>query len=85
MSNKSLYSTSEVAEILHVSRVEIFRRIKEGRIKANKVGRNYVIPYESVIESLGASIGKRSKRKIEEAIAKAIKEYGETFRKLANE
>lgn len=80
-----MYSTSEVAEILHLSRVEIFRKIKSGKIKAEKIGRNYVIPHESVVEILGAAIGNRKKREIDKAIAKAMKEYGGAFRQLAKE
>ena len=36
-------STTEAAEILNVSRVTIFNMIKDGRIDAIKVGRNYII------------------------------------------
>ena len=80
-----MYSTSEVAEILHQSRIEIFRKIRSGKIKAEKVGRNYVIPHESIIEILGAAIGNRKKREIDRAITKALKEYGSAFKKLAAE
>ena len=85
MANKSLYSTSEVAEILHVSRVEVFRKIKSGKIKAEKIGRNYVIPHESVVNILGAAIGDRKKKDIENTITRALKEYRETFKRLAEE
>ena len=47
---KNMYSTSEVASILHLSRVEVFRKIKAGKIKAQKIGRNFIIPYESIEE-----------------------------------
>lgn len=80
-----MYSTSEVAEILRLSRIEIFRKIKNGKIRAEKVGRNYVIPHESIVEILGAAIGDRKKREIDKAIAKALKEYGGAFKKLAAE
>ncbi len=40
---KSLYSASELAEILGVSRQEIVRRIWRGFIKAEKVGHQYII------------------------------------------
>jgi len=80
-----MYSTSEAARILHLSRVEVFRKIKSGKIKAQKVGRNYVIPRESLMESLGKIIGSHNKKEIDMAIDKAIKEYGEVFKKLAKE
>ena len=82
---KNLYSTSEVANILHLSRIEIFRRIKSGKIKAQKIGRNYVITREAITEVLGETIGEKKKEEIEKVIDKALKEYGETFKKLGKE
>ena len=80
-----MYSTQEVANILHLSRIEIFRKIKAGKIKAEKIGRNYVIPHESIEEILGETIGNQKKREIEKVIDKALKEYGEAFKKLSKE
>ena len=82
---KNMYSTSEVASILHLSRVEIFRKIKAGKIKAEKIGRNYVIPFDSIEEILGETIGTHKKNEIEKVIDKALKEYGEVFKKLSKE
>ena len=83
--NKKMYSTQEIANILHLSRIEVFRKIKAGKIKAEKVGRNYVIPHESVEEILGETIGTHKKEEIEKVINRAMKEYGETFKKLSKE
>lgn len=82
---KAFYSTAEAARILRLSRVEVFRKIKRGRIKAEKVGRNYVIPAESVMEALGKTIGKEKKEEIGRSINRALKEYGDTFKRLAKE
>ncbi|GEM_PF-1522132 len=40
---KEFVSTGELAEILGISRIAVFKRIKRGEIKAVKVGRNFVI------------------------------------------
>jgi len=42
-SNKTLYTPTELAKILGVSRQEIIRRIWRGFIKAEKVGHQYII------------------------------------------
>lgn len=39
-------STAELAKLLHVSRIAVFKKIQSGKIKAFKIGRNYVIPME---------------------------------------
>lgn len=45
---KTLYSVTELAEILGVSRQEITRRIWRGFIKAEKVGKQYIITSKEV-------------------------------------
>ncbi len=40
---KDFYSTAELAEVLGISRIAVFKRIKSGSIKAQKMGRNFVI------------------------------------------
>ncbi|MCX6789568.1 MAG: helix-turn-helix domain-containing protein [Candidatus Gribaldobacteria bacterium] len=43
MELKEFYTTKELAELIGVSRVAVFNRIKKGDIKAQKMGRNFVI------------------------------------------
>ncbi|MFA4890500.1 MAG: helix-turn-helix domain-containing protein [Candidatus Paceibacterota bacterium] len=82
---KTMYSTSEAAKILNLSRIEVFRKIKAGKIKAQKIGRNYIISHESIMETLGHIIGSHRKEEIENTINKALKEYREVFKKLGKE
>ena len=81
----NLLSTAEVAKILRVSRIAVFKKIKSGEIKAEKIGRNYVISKEEVQKALGHVIGDKSKKEIDEIIKRGIKEYGEVFKKLGKE
>ena len=77
-----MLSTSEAAKILGVSRVTVFNRIKNGQIKAKKVGRNFIIPKSELGEFLTRKLTPESKQEIEEAVRKTVKEYGETLRLL---
>lgn len=43
MESKEFYTTKELAELLGISRIAVFNRIKKGYIKAQKMGRNFVI------------------------------------------
>jgi excisionase family DNA binding protein len=85
MVKKKYYSTAEVANILHISRVAVFKQIKNGTLKAEKIGRNYVISYESVSKILGKVIGTQKKKVIENTINRAFDEYKEAFKKLGQE
>lgn len=82
---KEYYSTIEVANIFKVSRKTIFQWIKTGKIKAVKVGRNYVILNSAIIDKLGKNIGTEKKAEIEKTIDRAIKDYEQTFRLLGKE
>ncbi len=82
---KTFYSTIEAAHALRISRIEVFRKIKLGKIKAEKVGRNYIISHNALAEALGKSIGAEKKQDIEKVIDRALRDYGETFRKLGRE
>jgi excisionase family DNA binding protein len=85
MGNKELITTTELAKILGISRVAVFKRIKRGQIKAIRVGRNFVIPKDSLPEVLGQVLSKKNKREIETAVKKTVREYGQTLRLLGNE
>lgn len=43
METKEFYTTKELAELLGISRIAVFNRIKKGSIRAQKMGRNFVI------------------------------------------
>jgi excisionase family DNA binding protein len=82
---KDFFSTAEAAKILRVSRIAVFKRIRSGEITAMKVGRNYVISKEEITKALGLALGEKSKERIDRTVRRAIKQYGETFRKLGKE
>jgi len=82
---KQLLSTTEAAEILGVSRVAIFKKIKSGAIKARKIGRNFVIDKKELPAILGEVLSEEKKRNIEKAVKKTVKEYGETLKLLGKE
>ena len=80
-----LISTTEAATLLGVSRITVFKKIKSGEIKAMKVGRNFVIRRDELLHLLDAVLSNAKKREIEQAVRKAMAEYGETFRRLGRE
>lgn len=43
MEQKNFYTTTELAKLLNISRIAVFNKIKKGDIKAQKMGRNFVI------------------------------------------
>lgn len=82
MEDKRFLSTTQLAKILNISRVAVYKKIKSGQIKAIKVGRNFVIDKKDLGGILDDKLGKKEKLEIERAVKKTVKEYGETLRLL---
>lgn len=85
MENKDFLSTAEVAKLLGISRVAVFNKIKNGEIKAQKVGRSYVISRAELSAVLKLVLSPERKKKIEKTVDRTVKEYGEALKKLGQE
>ncbi|KKS89512.1 MAG: binding domain protein, excisionase family protein [Parcubacteria group bacterium GW2011_GWF2_43_11] len=83
--NSQFVSTAELAKLLGISRIAVFKKIKNGEIKATKVGRAFIIDKKDIPEIAGNALSEENKRGIEESVVKTIKEYGETLRLLGEE
>jgi excisionase family DNA binding protein len=81
MKNKFI-STTELAKILGISHVAVYKKIKAGQIKAVKVGRNYIIDKKDLGGILGDELTKKDKEMIGRVVKRTVKEYGETLRLL---
>lgn len=85
MKEEKYLSTTDVAKLLGISRVAVFKKIKSGEIKAAKVGRNFVIEKKELPSILGEILSQDKRRDVEEAVNRVIGEYGETLRLLGQE
>ncbi|MFH1867039.1 MAG: excisionase family DNA-binding protein [Patescibacteria group bacterium] len=82
---KSFFSVSELAKILGISRIAVFKKIKNGQIPASKVGRAYVINADQVTDLIGQELSQGERRIIKASVSKVVHEYGETLRLLGRE
>ena len=85
MKQGDFLSTSELAKLLGISRIAVFRKIKKGEIKAQKIGRNFIIDKKDLGGILGNALNLAQKTEIDNAVMKTIREYGETLRLLGKE
>jgi len=83
--DKKYISATEMANILGVSRTAVFNKIQNGDIKAQKVGRNYIIAHDELNRILGLELTDEKKKEIEQSVEKTISEYGEALRLLGKE
>jgi len=84
MSKKQYYSVAEIAKILGISRIAVFKKIKNDQIKAIKIGRNFAIPQEQVDSLSGQALTGRQKKIIDQAVKKTVAEYGQALKLLGD-
>lgn len=86
MEEKEKYITiPQLAKLLGISRIAVYKKVKKGQIKAIKVGRHFAISQRYVTAILGKELGQKEKQEIDMAVKKTVKEYGEVLRLLGNE
>jgi len=81
---KEYLTTKEVAEILGISVVAVFKRIKSGKLPAKKIGRIYVIdPADIGLKTSEPT--EKTKKRIEKTVKRIVREYGDALKKLGKE
>lgn len=80
---------AQVAKILKISRVAVYKKVKKGEIAAIRIGKIYAIPKEGIISRVrkikGQPLNAEEKERIKFAVDKTIKEYGEVLKRLGTE
>jgi len=85
MTNERYFTIPELAKFLGVSRIAIYNRVKKGQIPATKIGRTYVITDQTIANILGKEVTRRGKKRIDAAVRKTVREYGEVLKQLGKE
>lgn len=81
---KEFYSTIETAKLLGISRIAVFKKIRSGSLKAEKIGKNYAVPKGEIKRLTRTRLTKAEKYQIDQAVRKTVREYGETLKLLGN-
>lgn len=86
LEDKAYFTTSEVAKLLKVSRITVFNHVKKGLIKANKVGKTYLISHNEVSRLVDSGqLTTERKEEIGREVGYIIEKYGEALKKLGEE
>jgi excisionase family DNA binding protein len=85
MEKANYLTIPQLAEILGISRIAVYKKVKKGEIEAIKIGRTYAIPKKLILGILGKTLKKTSKQEIDKAIRKTVDEYGEVLKLLGRE
>lgn len=85
MKKSEYISISQFAEILGVSRIAVYKKIRKGQIKAIRIGRSFAIPKKYLTDIIGKTLSEKDKKIIDKAVKKTFKEYGEVLKLLGRE
>jgi excisionase family DNA binding protein len=85
MANKKYVTIPELARLLGVSRIAIYKRVKKGQIPATRIGGIYVITDRAIADILGKEMTERGKKRIDAAVRRTVREYGEVLKRLGRE
>ena len=81
----SYITIPQLAEMLGVSRVTVYKKVKSGEIPAIRVGHAYLISNDEIKKVLSKELTEDDKKRVDEAVDKVIKEYGEVLKRLGDE
>ncbi len=85
MEKHAYLTIPQLAKILGVSRIAVFKKVKKGEIRAIKIGRAYAIPKNTISGILGTTLSGPAKKEIDKAVRKTVKDYGEVLKLLGRE
>ncbi|MCJ7547701.1 MAG: helix-turn-helix domain-containing protein [Deltaproteobacteria bacterium] len=83
MVHEKYITIPELAKLLGVSRIAIYKRVKKGQIPAEKIGKTYVITDRTIADILGKELTSRGKERIDAAVRRTVREYGDVLKQLA--
>jgi len=84
MMNNKYVSIADFAKEIGLSRVQVFRRVKNGSIKAEQFGRAYLIPIEE-LQRITGDISDKDRELIVKGVKKTLKDYGSVIKDLGDE
>lgn len=85
MSTGKYITIPQLAKLLGISRIAIYKRVKKGQIPAEKIGRIFMITDRTVMEILGKEVSQKGKKRIDSAVSRTVREYGEVLKQLGKE
>lgn len=83
--NNDFLTVKELADILGISRIAVFNKIKRGQILAKKIGKTYIISKDQLVGVIDSNLSEDDKDKINNGVIKVIHDYGDTLKMLGKE
>ena len=73
----------QLAARLGLSRIAVYKKVVNGRIKAEKVGRAYIVPAREAEAVLSGQPTAHDKRVLRATVGRIVREYGPVLKRLS--
>jgi len=85
MTAQKYVTIPKLADLLGLSRIAVYKRVKKGQIPATKIGKTYLITDQTVTEILGKEVTEKGRARIDAAVHRTVQEYGQVLKQLGRE
>ena len=75
----------QLAHLLGISRIAVYKRVKRGEIPAVRLGSMYVISDRTIASILGREASPDARSRIDAAVRRTVSQYGEVLKRLGKE
>lgn len=82
--SKEYYSSVELANLLGISRIAVYKRIRKGDIRARRIGRNFLVHYKTVEQLIPHRLDDHDRKFIDRAVSRTVSQFGEALKNLGN-
>jgi excisionase family DNA binding protein len=72
MKKQEYLTIPQVAKILGISRIAVYKKVRSGQIKAQRIGRIYAIPRKKILGNIERKLTEKTKRRINATVRKAM-------------
>jgi excisionase family DNA binding protein len=85
MKSQEYITIAQLAKVLGITRIAVYKKVKKGQVPAQKIGKMYIIPKKYIDEILGKALSESEKKEIDAAVKKTVSDYGEVLKLLGKE
>jgi excisionase family DNA binding protein len=85
MKSQEYITIAQLAKVLGITRIAVYKKVKKGQVPAQKIGKIYAIPKKYIDEILGKTLSESEKKEIDAAVKKTVTDYGEVLKLLGKE
>ena len=78
-------TVKQLADILGISRIAVYNKIKRDQLAAKMVGKTFLIPKDQLSGVINSNLPEAEKIKIKDGVSKVVRDYGDTLKMLGKE